>query len=186
MWCVRLPKAAPLGVPYVLIYSLTCAATVLVCELMLALVSASGSPHIWQRRLIKAWSGIRTPTSFGTRKHVNNTRLTLINKPLVSATSSCGSGPTKVKGLRSALSTSDLWNTRVTGPGSRSSNSAFCTGTLQYLYMKHKEQLVFMLSSTSKAAGAALLTSDLRVIQVLSESSGLSSLRSSVIYLQMS
>lgn len=48
---------------------LTCTSRVLVCELMLALVSASGSPHIWQRRLIKAWSGMRTPTSWGTQKH---------------------------------------------------------------------------------------------------------------------
>lgn len=49
--------------------TLTCAATVLVCELMLALVSASGSPHIWQRRLMKAWSGIRTPTSWGGHRY---------------------------------------------------------------------------------------------------------------------
>ena len=49
---------------------LTCAATVLVCELMLALVSASGSPHIWQRRLMKAWSGMRTPTSWAAQRRV--------------------------------------------------------------------------------------------------------------------
>ena len=60
--------------------SLTCTATVLVCELMLALVSASGSPHIWQRRLMKAWSGMRTPTSWAAQRRVNQTWLTCVDK----------------------------------------------------------------------------------------------------------
>lgn len=41
-----------------------------------------------------------------------------------------------MNGFRSAFSSSDLSNTRVTAPGSRSPNSAFCTGTLQYLSKK--------------------------------------------------
>ncbi len=46
---------------------LTLAATELVCALTLALVRASGSPHIWQRRLMNGWSGIRTPMSYSTQ-----------------------------------------------------------------------------------------------------------------------
>lgn len=42
---------------------------------------------------------------------------------------------TEVKGFRSVFSSSDLSNTRVTGPGSRSPNSSFFTFTLQYLHM---------------------------------------------------
>lgn len=64
-----------------------------------------------------------------------------INKPFVSVISSSGSGLTEVKGLRSVFSTSDLSNTRVMGPGSSSPNSAFCTGTLQYLSMKRKKNM---------------------------------------------
>lgn len=45
-------------------------------------------------------------------------------------------GLTEVNGFRSVFSSSDLSNTRVTGPGSRSPNNAFCTGTLQYLSMQ--------------------------------------------------
>lgn len=43
---------------------LTWTASVLDCVLILALVRASGSSHIWHKRLMKGWSGIRTPTSY--------------------------------------------------------------------------------------------------------------------------
>lgn len=66
-----------------LLLLLTLTSMVLVCELMLALVSASGSPHIWQRRLMNAWSGIRTPTSWGAHGRVNNSWVTWISSGLV-------------------------------------------------------------------------------------------------------
>lgn len=105
--------------------ALTCMATVLVCELMFALVSARGSPHIWHRRLMKLWSGIRTPTSWGGHGIVTKFCLTICPFSDKDRTH------TEVKGLRSVLSISDRWNTSVTAPGSRSSNNDFCTGTLQ-------------------------------------------------------
>lgn len=49
---------------------LTWTASVLDCVLILALVRASGSSHIWHKRLMKGWSGMRTPTSY---RSVTNT-----------------------------------------------------------------------------------------------------------------
>lgn len=138
------------------LFSLTCTATVLVWELMLALVSASGSPHIWQRCLMKEWSGIRTPTSWRAHEDLISFKLKEYHtkwETLFAEGQYCSSWRfncecdftflwgkekkqlTDVNGFRSAFSSSDLSNTRVTAPGSRSPNSAFCTGTLQYLLM---------------------------------------------------
>lgn len=71
----------------------------------------------------------------------SNNRRSLINHlfaVLFSNIQLKGNGLTEVKGLSSVFSTSDLSNTRVTGPGSRSPNSASFTFTLQYLSMETK------------------------------------------------
>lgn len=44
-------------------------------ELRLALVRASGPPNTWAKSCMKAWSGIRTPTSFEARERASSERL---------------------------------------------------------------------------------------------------------------
>lgn len=151
------------------LFSLTCTATVLVWELMLALVSASGSPHIWQRCLMKEWSGIRTPTSWRAHEHLISLKLKEYHtkwETLFAEGQYCSSwwyncecdftflwgkekkNLTDVNGFRSGFSSSDLSNTRVTAPGSRSPNSAFCTGTLQYLLMQTPKRFAMSTNFT--------------------------------------
>lgn len=55
----RLPRDIPEGWK-----NLTNTVRVLPCELMLALVRASGPEQARARSLIKGWSGMRTPTSY--------------------------------------------------------------------------------------------------------------------------
>lgn len=52
----------------------------LVWELTLALVSASGSSHIWHRRLMKPWLGIRTPTSWEAHGRVKDGKTVLTSE----------------------------------------------------------------------------------------------------------